>query len=250
MPSHLVSIIVTAALVAAPLATAPSALANPRTVTVNTGAGNINVRSTPATSGQLMRTIPNRTRIVITCHTRGETYSGGPYGRPTNIWNRLDGGGWVTDAMLETGSNDPVVPVCSDAAPQPVSSGRATGQTRSSNVGAAGNCTWGAYDKWFQSTGRRSYPALSGNARDWANSARATGWTVVADAQPRSIVVFQPGVHGADRTNGHVAWVESTSQRSDGVYVTITEMNGAAGFAKWSSRTIKDIVGMSYILAP
>lgn len=252
MPSKFSSTLVAAALIATPIAVASEAAASPRTVTVNTAAGNINVRSGPSTSTQLLRTIPNRTRVVITCHLTGETYRGGPYGRPTNIWNRLDGGGYVTDAMLETGSNSAVVPVCSSGQQpvQPAPGGRAVGQTRSNNSGAAGNCTWGAYAKWFQSTGSRYYPALSGNARSWANSARATGWTVVDDAQPRSIVVFQPGVHGADRANGHVAWVDSTSRRSDGLYISITEMNGAAGPGRWSTRTIKDVVGMAYILAP
>lgn len=63
-------------------------------------------------------------------------------------------------------------------------------------------------------------------------------------------MVFQPGVQGADRTYGHVAWVNSVERRADGRYINITEMNGAAGPWNWSSRTIKDVVGMSYILAP
>ncbi|ABM16710.1 MULTISPECIES: CHAP domain-containing protein [Mycolicibacterium] len=188
--------------------------------------------------------------MAITCHPRGEVYNGGLYGRPTNIWNRLAGGGYVTDGMLETGSNDPVVPVCGGPpAPAAVTSGRSTGQTRSINAGVTGKCTWGAYQRSFEASGNRLYPALSGNARNWANSARATGWTVVDDAQPRSIVVFQPGVQGA-LANGHVAWVESTSQRSDGRYITLTEMNGAAGFNRWSSCTIKDVPGIARILLP
>ncbi|PCK22663.1 MULTISPECIES: CHAP domain-containing protein [Rhodococcus] len=223
--------------------------ADARTVTVNTGAGNINVRAAATTQSQILRTIANRTRVSITCFVRGETFSGGPYRVSTNIWNRLDTGGYVTDAMLETGSNNPVVPACGPA-PQASTPGRTTGQTRGTNTGAAGNCTWGAYNKWFTASGSRHYPALNGNAKDWANSARATGWTVVADAQPRSIVVFQPGVQGADRTYGHVAWVESITRRADGLYITITEMNGAAGYNKWSTRTVKDVANMAYILLP
>jgi len=228
---------------------APTASAD-RTVTINTGAGTINVRSGPSTGSQLLRTIPNGTRVAITCHVRGEVYGGGPYGRPTDIWNRLSDGGYVTDGMLETGSNDPVVPVCGGSSAQAQASGRSMGRIRATNTGVAGYCTWGAYAKWFEASGRRFYPALSGNAKDWANSARAAGWTVVDDAQPRSIVVFQPGVQGAHRTDGHVAWVDSTSQRADGRYVNLTEMNGSGGFNRWSSRTVKDVPGMSYILLP
>lgn len=232
-----------------PLLGAPTASAD-RTVTVNTGAGNINVRSGPSTGSQLLSTIPNGTRVAISCHVRGEVYRGGPYGRPTDIWNQLAGGGYVTDGMLETGSNDPVVPTCGGPPAPAPTSGRSMGQTRTTNPGFAGYCTRGAYAKWCEASGHRFYPALSGNARNWANSARAAGWTVVDDAQPRSIVVFQPGVHGAHRADGHVAWVDSVSQRPDGRYITLTEMNGSAGFNRWSSRTIKDIPGMAYILLP
>lgn len=228
----------------------PTAMADSRVVTVNTGAGNINVRSGPSTSAQLLRTIPNRTSVTIVCHLRGETFRGGPYGKPNNIWNQLADGGFVTDGMLETGSNNPVVETCGRSAPPASTAGRAMGATRTGNSGAAGYCTWGAYEKWFQASGRRFYPALSGDAKLWANSARAAGWTVVDDAQPRSIVVFQPRVHYSHAAMGHVAWVESTSRRADGLYVTITEMNGVAGFNRWSTRTIKDIPGMSYILQP
>ena len=243
---HRIGVIVVS-LLGALLIGAPLAAATGRVVIVNTGAGNINVRSGPSTSAQLLRTIPNRTRVTIVCYVRGETFRGGPYGRPNNIWNQLESGGFVTDGMLETGSNDPVVPLCrnQNAAPAP-SGGRAMGATRDRNAGGPGYCTWGAYDKWFRATGGRFYPALTGDAKDWANSARATGWTVVADAQPRSMVVFQPGVYGAHATQGHVAWVDAVS----GQNVTITEMNGAAGFNAWSSRTIRDIPGMSYILLP
>jgi surface antigen len=126
------------------------------------------------------------------------------------------------------------------------------GKTRSTNSGLPGQCTWGALQKWFEASGNRFYPALTGNAMDWANSARAAGWTVVLDAQPRSIVVFQPNVQYANPAVGHVAWVNSVSRRSDGVYVNITEMNNTAhgGEYHWWTRDVKDVKGMSYILLP
>lgn len=129
---------------------------------------------------------------------------------------------------------------------------RTKGLTRSSNPGIAGYCTWGAAQKWYEATGY--YPALSGNATDWDNSARANGWTVVLDAQPRSIVVFESSLVGGV---GHVAWVNSVN----GKQINITEMNYGSGasaannwktvnFNKWNTRTITDVPGMSYILAP
>ena len=94
------------------------------------------------------------------------------------------------------------------------------------------------------------YPQLSGNAKAWAGSARANGWTVVADAQPRSIVVFQPGVWGVDRSMGHVGYVTGVRTSGAARYVTFIEMNGTAGFGRYDTRTRKDIAGMSYILLP
>lgn len=57
-------------------------------------------------------------------------------------------------------------------------------------------------------------------------------------------------MQGADPTYGHVAWVDSVEQRADGLYINITEMNGAAGPGVYNTRTVQDVVGMSYILAP
>lgn len=185
-------------------------------------------------------------KLGLTCSKRGQSVKGFfsfniPNGGWDNLWYRVSDGYFVADVDIEIGTLNPVAPACGTPAPAPpapaASPGRKMGQTKKANTGAPGYCTWGAYEKWFQASGRRYYPALSGNAKQWANAARRTGWTVVTDAQPRSIVVFQPGVHGAHRTDGHVAWVDSTSRRADGVYVTVTEMNGSAGWNRWSSRT-------------
>ena len=208
----------------------------------------LNTRSGPTTSAAVQGCIPYNASIAIDCTAYG-TAVNGYYGTET-LWDHTSYGGFsgfVSDSWVYTGTSQPVAPACS-APPPPPSSGRAMGQTESRNMAVAGQCTWGALEQWHQATGY--YPYLTGNAKDWANSARAHGWTVVLDAQPRSIVVFQPGVQGADPTYGHVAWVTSTQRRSDGLYITMTEMNGTAGPYKYDVRTLKDIAGMSYILAP
>lgn len=157
------------------------------------------------------------------------------YAGPTAVWDRHAG------VLRNPGPTTPPT--------TPPTPGRAVGAKRNYNAGVAGNCTWGAYQKWFEATGY--YPALAGDAGNWANSARAAGWTVVLDAQPRSIVVFTPALAG--NSVGHVAWVTSTERRADGLYINIIEMNSGwngGGFNRWNTRTTKDVVGMSYILAP
>jgi len=115
------------------------------------------------------------------------------------------------------------------------------------NTFAEGNCTWYAADKWRRATGK--YPSWSGDAKYWNERAAAQHWTVTGAPAPRSVVVFEPGVQGASKIYGHVAWVNSISYRSDGWYVNVTEMN-FTGSGQISSRTVKNVSGMSYIWAP
>ena len=127
--------------------------------------------------------------------------------------------------------------------------GGTAGLTQTVNPGTPGQCTWGAAQKWFEASG--SYPAMRGDAMFWADSARAAGWTVVDDARERSIVVFPPGVAGAGSI-GHVAWVDSVSQRLDGRWIHVTEMNNLSmgGPGIFNGRDVKQVPGMSYVLLP
>src|SRR5919199_5415521 len=63
------------------------------------------------------------------------------------------------------------------------------------------NCTAWAHAK------RPDLPMTLGNARTWASRARARGFPV--DSRPRvgDVMVLQPGVQGANRRYGHVAYV-------------------------------------------
>lgn len=202
-----------------------------------------NIRSQPTTNSSIVTTVGAGTQLSIDCYANGQVVNG------TGLWDHWVGGGYISDSLVLTGSNNPVVPLCGSApAPTPApSTGRAWGQTRSYDAGVYGYCTWGAYIKFQQYSG--VYPALSGDAWNWYNSARATGWSTVLDAQPNSIVVFQPYVQWAGSL-GHVGWVDQTQQRSDGLYVHVVEMNGPGGWNQWDTRWVKDVPGMSYILAP
>ncbi|MCV7197429.1 CHAP domain-containing protein [Mycobacterium angelicum] len=130
-----------------------------------------------------------------------------------------------------------------------------TGRTSDHNPlsGYEGYCTWGAQEQIHVHAGYY-VNALSGNAENWANQARAAGWTVVDEAQPRSIVVYSSSLVGGV---GHVAWVDAVN----GQDITITEMNfgpGATaangfrttGFNQFDTRIVRDVPGTSYILIP
>ena len=219
------------------------------TVTVNTGSRDLNVRSAPSADSQKIGALRNGARIVITCYTRGTVFAGGPYDLTTDLWNRLADGGFVTDAMLDTGSNEPVVPPCGTETMK-LTEPRATGRTVATNPADEGSATWGALEKWYFASGEQSYPAVRGAPRELPAAARAAGWTVVDTPQERALVVIPPRVLDAP-DGGHVAWVDSTSQRPDGVYLRLTEM-AAAGRAPniWSGLTVKAQQGLLYILLP
>lgn len=165
--------------------------------------------------------------------------------QPTPVCSEPGGGLW-------SHTSDGPASACSTPAGQPASFTDAvttTGRTQGGNPGTPGQCTWGAAQKWFEASG--SYPALLGNAEAWGNNAAAAGWTVVDSARDRSIVVFPPGVAGATGY-GHVAWVDSVTQRADGRWIHVTEMNNTSlgGPGIFNGRDVKEVSGMSYILLP
>ncbi len=232
-----------------PAGAAPEATAAAVTVTVRTGSGDLNVRSAPSTTSPRVGTLSNGARVVITCHARGTVFSGGPFDLTTDLWNRLADGGYVTDAMLVTGSNGPVVPPCATEAKRPALP-RPAGRTVGHNPAEEGTPLWGALEKWYFASGKRAYPALSGAPRDLAAVARRAGWAVVDVPRERAIVVIPPGLLDAPDA-GHVAWVDATSRRADGVYLRITEM-GAPGTEPhiWTGRTVRADPGLRYVLLP
>ena len=168
------------------------------------------------------------------CRIIGQTHSG-HYGTSNLWWDTPVG--WLPDADVLGSVN---VPNCVTR--------RAIGVKESSNTAPYGQCTWKAKDMFRRAVG--ASPALYGDAAQWLASARTAGYTTVLDApsSAKAIVVFQPGVQGAGSV-GHVAWLLSTEQRSDGRYITIIEHNWNGQGAVDHTRTIKDVVGMSYILA-
>lgn len=118
--------------------------------------------------------------------------------------------------------------------------------TRTWNAGAPGNCTWYAMDRWHSFWARHLYPAISGNATDWASSASALNYQVQSSPATQAVVVF-PGT--STNPDGHVAWVDAMAPRSDGTWIHIWEMN-YTGLYQVDNRWVKVAPGMSFIPAP
>ena len=64
---------------------------------------------------------------------------------------------------------------------------------------------------------RRNVPCR-GNAYQWNEQAKANGFEVGTRPVRGAVMVMEPGVRGADPTNGHVAIVERVERQADGSY--------------------------------
>lgn len=219
------------------------------TTYLTTASPNLNVRSGPSTANPTVGSpLPYHTQVTISCQTTGATVDG------SAIWDQIGSGRYVSDYYVNTpdfGTYSPGLPVCVGT---PGGGGGTIGHTIGDNPFPAGQCTWGADNlaHVFMATDPSAYPSghnfieVSGNALSWAGSAAANGWTVVGTPHLDSIVVFQPGVQGADAPYGHVAWV--TAVYSNGTF-QIEEMNATAG-PNYDFRTVSVASGESFILIP
>jgi uncharacterized protein YraI/surface antigen len=121
----------------------------------------------------------------------------------------------------------------------------ATGKTTTSNMGAAGNCTWEAlklfhdYEGWASNKWPYFLPSDAGA---WASSAAKASppWSVRAVPAAKAILVFAP-------SQNHVAWVNSIS--ANGSQLNITEMNHL-GLGVVDTRTIAENAAYRFIVAP
>lgn len=103
---------------AAGLITASPALAHAATGTVITTNGDqLAIRSGPNLSSSIIGWLPQGSSVSFSCFDYGDWVTG-PYGSE-NIWDRLDSGGYSSDAWIYTGSNGSVVPQCGSTPPPP-----------------------------------------------------------------------------------------------------------------------------------
>lgn len=88
---------------------APSLAATGHTI----GSSSVPVYSGPGSGNSGDGSIPVGTTVSFSCFVTGQDVSG-PYGTE-DLWDALDSGGYVPDALIYTGSNSAVVPACASA---------------------------------------------------------------------------------------------------------------------------------------
>ena len=92
-------------------AAAPKCSTLAGTGAVITSGVSLDVRSGPGNSFGVIGKLAPGTVVSFSCYASGDAATG-PYGTET-IWDRLNSGGFVPDAWIYTGSNNPTVPQCS-----------------------------------------------------------------------------------------------------------------------------------------
>lgn len=85
--------------------------------TVNSHGTPLNKRSGPGANYPIVGSVPDGTTVTIVCQTTGSTETG-DFG-PTSLWDRLDDNTYVSDAFVNTGTNEMVAPPCSGIPQQP-----------------------------------------------------------------------------------------------------------------------------------
>jgi surface antigen len=93
-------------------------------------------------------------------------------------------------------------------------------------AGAWGQCVW-----WAQYKRPDENFIGLGDAKNWANGARARGYTVTQLPVDNATVVFMPGIQGASSSAGHVSHVEEILT---GGWVLVSEMNFAFNGGGWA----------------
>lgn len=233
------------------LPTCGAAASSGPTGAVQTGGYTLTLRYAPSSSSSAVGSIPDRTRVGLSCWTRGNATTG-VFGT-TDLWHKIAYGsavGYASDAWLYTGTNGPVAgeQQCAGVPSVPsgsASSGRVYGDDYPSWLKTARldalvdpwryynrECTsfvaWRLNSKngvaWTNWQGGVNY----GNANTWDDAARRLGVRVDSSPAVGAVAQTDAGYFG------HVAWVAQVN--SDGT-VTVEEYN-AAGTGYYSSRRV------------
>jgi surface antigen len=89
----------------------------------------------------------------------------------------------------------------------------------------AGNTYYQGYCTWYAKNRRPDLPNMLGNGGEWVNNAAAQGYATGSTPKAGAIA----------ETAGHVTYVESVNNNGT---ITISEMNGTAGFGNVGTRTV------------
>ncbi|KAJ2027733.1 hypothetical protein GGH91_003648 [Coemansia sp. RSA 2671] len=195
----------------------------------------VNCRSSPSTSGTVVRTYKANDDVSLTCQISGENIKG------NSLWDKTTHSCYVADYYVKTGSTGYIAGKC-NSEDSPPSSANVPGPIKD-DYPYPGQCD--GIDPWHyykcQCTSFVAWRINSrlgikfdnyykgpnwGNANTWDEAARKTGVPINSTPKPGSVAQTNSG------SAGHVAWVAKVSGDS----VTVEEYNYQRH--KYSTRTV------------
>ncbi|ORX69391.1 CHAP-domain-containing protein [Linderina pennispora] len=202
----------------------------------------VNCRSSPGTSGEVVKTYAKDTEVEISCQISGDTVKGNA------LWDKTQDGCYVSDYYIKTGSSGYVSGRCSGGSTGGGSTGGGSTGGGSTDMKDdypyKNNC--GPVDKWSyyqcQCTSFVAWRINSrlginfhnrykgkawGNANEWDDAARSSGVTVSSTPKVGAVAQTNAGRFG------HVAWVAKV----DGDNVVVEEYN-KGGTEHYGTRTV------------
>ncbi|KAJ1799823.1 hypothetical protein LPJ56_000574 [Coemansia sp. RSA 2599] len=200
-------------------------------------ADSVNCRSTPSTSGKVVRVYTPKDEITLVCQLSGQTIF------KNSLWGKTADGCYIADYYLKTGSNGYVTGKCSKkGSASQVKANKVAGPIKD-DYPYKRKCD--SVDKWnyytCQCTSFVAWRINSrlgvkfhnmykgpnwGNANTWDNAARKTGVSINSKPVPGCVAQTNAGKYG------HVAWVAAVSGNS----VVIEEYNWVKD--RYSVRTV------------
>jgi surface antigen len=224
------------------------------TGTVNVAKGwSLSVRARPNGNSRKVRSVADGAQVKIVCQTRGQRVDG-RYGS-TRVWDKLAGGGFVSDAYVYTGSDRRVARDCRTRkrAPKQHNGGGRPASIQLRNDYPFKSGSWNDADPWaFFKRECTSFVAYRLNrvmqfhnhmrgghfsdAANWDDNARRIGFRVDRRPTVGSVMVRNSG------TYGHVAMVAKA--RRNRVFV---EQYNAGGTHQYSKEWLRITPEMTFI---
>ncbi|KAJ2809587.1 hypothetical protein H4S07_003180 [Coemansia furcata] len=188
----------------------------------------VNCRSSPSTSGSVVRTYKANDDVSLTCQISGQNIKGNA------LWDKTTAGCYVSDYYIKTGSTGYVTGKCDSGGspPSPPPNGGGDAGPMKDDYPYPGQCN--GVDPWryfkCQCTSFVAWRINSrlgvkfdnyykgpnwGNANTWGDAARSTGVPINNTPVPGCVAQTNSG------SAGHVAWVAKVSGDS----VTVEEYN-------------------------
>jgi len=239
---------------------------------------NANIRTAPTTGAPIANVLLKNTAITIDCYVNGQTVNG------TSIWDHVPGQGWVSDSLVLTGSDNPVVPNCVSYDRNAAADWARTHANDPASTYRFGNdCTWFVSNalwkgglpettEWTRNTTNLSLmadrpyvgPSKAAAAADWFKNALVdAGYATISEldtsdktaggAQLGDVIVYDwdtlDGQHHADGFVDHAAIVTNLSAGT----VQVSQHSGPRLDKDWamnpaSNRNIGSEGGRAYLL--